>query len=71
MLSASADPGAVRRYRLAGFTLHLSTGRAPLLGRPVTVPVLRADDTELPVELLVQSETLPDERHVFVAELRL
>ncbi len=64
-------PERFHQAHLAGFTLHLSTGRAPLLGRPVTVPVLCADGTEIPVELLVQSETLPGERRVFVAELRL
>ena len=61
-------PERFHQAHLAGFTLHLSTGRAPLLGRPVSVPVLCRDGSELPVSLLVKSESLPQGRHVFIAE---
>ena len=62
-------PERFHQAHVAGFTLHLYTGRAPLLGTPVTVPVLRRDDTEVMMELLVESEQLPGGRHVFVAAL--
>jgi PAS domain S-box-containing protein len=63
-------PPRLRQAHLAGFTLHLSNGRAPLLDRPVNVPALRADGTETVVELTVASQRLPGGRHVFVALLR-
>ena len=63
-------PPRLRQAHLAGFTLYFSTGRAPLLGRPVTVPALRRDGSEFPVELTVRSESLPGGRQVFVAILR-
>ncbi len=63
-------PPRLRQAHLAGFTLHLSNGRAPLLARPVNVPALRADGTETVIELTVQSQRLPGGRHVFVAALR-
>ena len=63
-------PPRLRQAHLAGFTLFFATGRAPLLGRPVTVPALRCDGSEFPVELTVRSESLAGGRHVFVAVLR-
>jgi hypothetical protein len=52
---------------LAGFAMHLSTGRSPLLGRPVIVPALRRDGTEIPFELVVQSHHFSADRLGFVA----
>lgn len=62
-------PERFRQAHVAGFTLHLVNGRSPLLGTRVTVPVLRADGSELSCGLLVESQTLPNGRHVFTAEL--
>ena len=63
-------PARYHQAHLAGFTLHLSNGRSPLLGRTVVVPVLRGDGTEIAVELLVESRRQPAGRHVFVARMR-
>ncbi len=63
-------PARYHQAHLAGFTLHLSNGRDPLLGRPVVVPVLRSDGTEMAVELLVESHQEPGGRQVFVATMR-
>ncbi|GAB3793715.1 ATP-binding protein [Nocardioides ungokensis] len=63
-------PPRFRQAHLAGFTMHLTTGRAPLIGRPVTVPALCRDGSETLVELVVESQCLPGGRHVFVASLR-
>jgi PAS domain S-box-containing protein len=62
-----------RRYRqahLAGFTLHLLTGRAPLLAGEVTVPVLRRDGSEQTVRLSIEARHVASGRSVFVATLR-
>jgi PAS domain S-box-containing protein len=63
-------PPRYRQAHLAGFTLHLSTGRSPLLGRPVVVPALRRDGQETMVELTVEARHLPQGRRMFVAELK-
>ncbi|WP_246377067.1 PAS domain S-box protein [Nocardioides ginsengisegetis] len=62
-------PARFRQAHVAGFTLHLANGRAPLLDRWVTVPVLRKDGSEIDVRLLVAAEMLPAGRRVFVARL--
>lgn len=64
-------PTRYRQAHLAGFTLHLFAGRSPLLGQQVTVPALRADGSEIVIELLVDAERLPNGRRVFVARMRL
>lgn len=64
-------PARYHQAHLAGFMLHLSNGRKPLLGRSVIVPVLRADNTEIAVELLVQPRQLPGGRSLFIARMRV
>ena len=63
-------PPRYRQAHVAGFTLHLANGRAPLLERPVIVPALCRDGSETVVELTVEAVTLPGGRAVFVATLR-
>jgi PAS domain S-box-containing protein len=63
-------PPRYRQAHLAGFTLHLAAGRAPLIGHVVVVPALRRDGTETEVEMLLQTEHLPGGRRLFLAELR-
>ena len=65
----SLIPPRFHQAHIAGFTLHLVNGRSPLLGNRVSVPVLRADGTELTVDLLVEAQPLPNGRRVFTAEL--
>ncbi len=62
-------PERYRQAHLAGFTLYLSNGRAPLLDRPVRVPALRRDGSETDLELTIGAERLHGGRHVFVAAL--
>lgn len=62
-------PPRYHQAHLAGFTMHLASGRSPLLGRPVTVPVVRVDGTEVWVQLTVQSRVDPDGSRLFVADL--
>jgi PAS domain S-box-containing protein len=63
-------PGRYRQAHLAGFTLHLLTGRSPLLAGPVTVPALRRDGTEARVELSVETHHVGTGRVVFLATMR-
>jgi anti-sigma regulatory factor (Ser/Thr protein kinase) len=62
-------PPRYHQAHIAGLTLHLASGRGPLLGNRITVPVLHADRTEQVIELEIESRHLPDGRAVFVAEL--
>ena len=63
-------PQRYRQAHLAGFTLHLLTGRGPLLTRDVDVPVLRRDGSEETVRLGIESRHIASGRTVFVATLR-
>jgi PAS domain S-box-containing protein len=63
-------PDRFRQAHLAGFTLHLLTGRSPLLSRPVAVPVLRRDGTETTIELSVEAQRVGTGRVVFLATMR-
>lgn len=61
-------PQRYRQAHVAGFTLHLVAGRDPLIGAPVTVPALRADGSEVPIELSISARQLQG-RPVFVATM--
>ena len=63
-------PSRYHQAHLAGFTMHLSTGRSPLLDRPVVVPALCRDGTEILIELVVQSHQFSADRLGFVAQVR-
>jgi anti-sigma regulatory factor (Ser/Thr protein kinase) len=62
-------PTRYHQAHIAGLTLHLASGRGPLLGNRVAVPVLRADRSEQVIDVQIESRHLPDGRAVFVAEL--
>ncbi len=64
----SIIPLRFHQAHIAGFTLHLVNGRSPLIGHRVTVPVSRADGTEIELELQIESIALPNGRRVFTAE---
>jgi hypothetical protein len=61
-------PPRYHQAHIAGITLHLTNGRAPLLGVRITVPVVRADGSEELVGLLVEPQLLPGGDRTFVAE---
>jgi PAS domain S-box-containing protein len=63
-------PERYRQAHVAGFTLHRLVDRRPLLGRPVVVPALRADGTEVEAEMLLTTEPAGDGRRLFVADFR-
>jgi len=62
-------PVRFRDRHVAGFTRYLLDGSGPIVGRPVNVPALRRDGSEIDIELLI--ERRPDEatRALFVATL--
>ena len=64
----SIIPARFHQAHVAGFTLHLTNGRGPLLGNRVDVPVLRGDGTEQVMGLLIESQNLPEGRRLFTAE---
>ena len=65
----SLIPDRFHQAHLAGFTLHLTTGRSTLIGVPVTVPVLLRGGSEQLMQLTVTARHLPGGRRVFVAEM--
>jgi PAS domain S-box-containing protein len=64
----SIIPLRFRQAHIAGFTLHLINGRSPLIGDRVTVPVRRADGSEVDIALQIESVALPNGRRLFTAE---
>jgi PAS domain S-box-containing protein len=63
-------PERYRQAHVAGFTMYLLTGRRPLLGTEVRVPVVRSGGEELDVWMRVEEEPAGDGSQVFVADLR-
>jgi PAS domain S-box-containing protein len=63
-------PERYRQAHVAGFTMYLLVGRKPLLRRPVRVPALRRDGSEVEIELVVNDQGAGDGRSVLLAELR-
>jgi PAS domain S-box-containing protein len=65
----SIIPERFHQAHVAGFTLHLVNGRAPLIGRQVRVPALHRDGHEIEVGLRIETRSLPEGRYLFTAEL--
>lgn len=62
-------PRRFRQAHVAGLTQHMLNGRNAILGREITVPMCRVDDTEVMCHMRVEHH--PVEHHVmFVADLR-
>ncbi|GAA2722348.1 PAS domain S-box protein [Cellulomonas aerilata] len=60
-------PPALREAHVAGFTRHLTTGEAHALGVPLTLPVLRADGTEIRCRFLIEHVRPLPGRSMYVA----
>ncbi len=60
-------PPRLREGHVAGFSRHLSTGEAHLLGVPVTLPALHADGTELLCHVLIEQAPPYRGRSVYLA----
>lgn len=60
-------PPALREAHVAGFSRHLSTGEAHVLGVPLDLPVLRKDGTEVLCRFLIERAPLSQGRAVYVA----
>jgi len=68
---AAVVPPRLRERFIAAFSEHLLTGDTSFLDRPVEVPALRRNGTEVLVEVLVRQEQAAGGRAVFIATLRL
>ncbi len=60
-------PPRFHQAHIAGTTLHATNGRSTLLGVPITVPMTRADGSEVLVDLEVRPLRLDEGHRVFVA----
>lgn len=60
-------PPQLREAHVAGFTRHLTTGEAHVLDVALTLPVLRADGSELQATFLVQRAPISRGRAVYLA----
>ncbi len=63
-------PARLRDAHISGYTRYLVTGTPQLIGRPVKVPALRRDDTEVTVELLLSVFVDDEGNRGFVGSLR-
>lgn len=62
-------PPALRERHRQGLAHYLKTGEGPVLGRRIEIPALRADDTEILVELAITPYRIQGEQ-IFTAYLR-
>jgi PAS domain S-box-containing protein len=60
-------PPRLREGHVAGFSRHLSTGEARLLGVPLELPVLRADGTEVRCGVLIEEAATEHGRRLYLA----
>jgi len=60
-------PPRFREAHVAGFTHHLATGEARVLGVDLELPVLRADGSEVVCSFLIESTATPTGRTVYTA----
>jgi PAS domain S-box-containing protein len=60
-------PSQFHQAHIAGTTMNATNGRDTLLAVPIRVPMVRADGTEVLVDLEVRPHLLSDGRRVFVA----
>ena len=62
-------PPRFREAHVAGFTRHLTTGEAHILGVPLTLPVLTAGSDEIMCEVLINRVAGGTGRNVYVAQI--
>jgi PAS domain S-box-containing protein len=60
-------PPRLREAHVAGFSAHLSTGQAHVLGVPLRLPALHADGTEIDCRYLVEAVPAAAGRSVYLA----
>lgn len=62
-------PPALREAHVAGFSRHLSTGEAHVLGVQLTLPVLHADGREISCHFLIEQLAAPAGRSLYLAHI--
>ena len=68
-LAETIVPPALREKHRRGLARYLATGRSALLGKRIEMPGLRADGTEIPLELAIAATEAAGQR-LFTAYLR-
>lgn len=63
-------PARYHQAHIAGTTFHVIDERDVLLNRWITVPVVRADGAEVPVDLRVEPRRLDDDSRIYIATFR-
>lgn len=62
-------PERFHQAHVAGFTMYLLVGRRPLLDRPIVVPAVRRDGTEVDLQLTVRSHSVSPGESMLLAEV--
>lgn len=62
-------PHRLREAHIAGFTRSVVSGLGELLGRPIALPALARDGSEIPITLTLTRHTARAGRHVYLARL--
>jgi PAS domain S-box-containing protein len=62
-------PHSLREAHIAGFTRSVVSGGGDLLGRPLSLPALSRDGTEIPIVLTLTRHSARAGRHVYLAQL--
>jgi PAS domain S-box-containing protein len=60
-------PPSLREAHVAGFTRHLTTGQAQLLGVPLQLPVLHREGHEVACDFLIEQAPGTGRQHVYLA----
>jgi PAS domain S-box-containing protein len=60
-------PAHLREAHVAGFSRHLTTGEAHVLGVPLQLPVLHADGHDVPCSFLVEQAAVQQGRTLYLA----
>lgn len=66
---AALVPPELREAHVAGFSRHVTTGEAHILGRTLELPVLHRDGTTVPCTFTVERQDLGNGRPVYLASI--
>lgn len=65
----SIIPERFHQAHVAGFTMYLLVGRKPLLEQTITVPAVRRDGSEIPLQLTVRAHSVGNGESLMLADV--